>query len=63
MTRAGDVRAFEEYDRLLLVQRWRRVAPLAMVIVACTEIAAWITPAFPKGPLYTLGMEIALLCV
>ncbi len=61
--RAEDVRAFEEHDRLLLVQRWRRVAPLAMVIVACTEIAAWITPAFPKGPLYTLGMEMALLCV
>lgn len=61
--REEDLRAFEENDRQLLVQRWRRVAPLAMVVVAFTEIAAWITPAFPKGPLYTLAMEMALLIV
>lgn len=61
--RPEDILAFEEHERVLLVQRWRRVAPLAMIVVACTEIFAWITPAFPKGPLYTLGMEAALLCV
>ena len=61
--REEDLRAFEEYERELLVPRWGRVAPLAMVVVALTEIAAWITPAFPKGPIYTLAMEVALLIV
>lgn len=61
--READVLAFSEHERELLVQRWRRIVPLAMLVVAATEVAAWITPAFPKGLAYTLMMEAALLGV
>ena len=59
----ADSDSFAENERVLLTRRWRRIAPLAMVVVACTEIAAWLTPAFPKGPLNTLAMELVLLGV
>lgn len=61
--READVLAFREHEREILMQRWRRIVPLAMVVVAATEIAAWITPAFPKGLVYTLAMEAALVGV
>lgn len=61
--RAEDILAFKEHERFLLIQHGRRVAPLAMAVVACTVIAAWITSAFTKALTYTLEMEAAPLAV
>jgi class 3 adenylate cyclase len=56
----GVSRSFEEVERDLLARRWQRVAPLAMVLAALAEVAAWLTPEFPKAPVMT-GLMLLVL--
>ncbi len=51
---------YKVHEAELLARRWRQIAPLAMVLVALSEVAAYLTPEFPKGPLYSLMMIVCL---
>jgi class 3 adenylate cyclase len=55
-----DVARYQAHEAELLARRWRQIAPLAMVLVAASEVAAYLTPEFPKGPIYSLMMILAL---
>src|SRR5262245_26890384 len=51
-----DLVRFEQHEAEHLARRWRIIAPLCMVLVLASEVAAYLTPEFPKGPLYSALM-------
>ena len=51
---------FQQQETEQLARRWRTIAPLAIVLVALSEIAAYLTPEFPKGTLQSAAMITAL---
>jgi class 3 adenylate cyclase len=51
-----DVALFCEAERQLLIRRWIIVAPILMVAALVSELAAYISPEFPKSPLLSAGI-------
>ncbi len=55
---AEDIALFEEKERQLLIRRWVLVAPALMVAALFSEVAAYLSPEFPKAPLFTGGVIV-----
>lgn len=51
-----DIAQFHEYERQMLLRRWRLVAPTVIVAVLLSEVAAHLSPEFPKAPMLTTAM-------
>lgn len=60
---ADDLARFQLHEAEHLARRWRVIAPLAIALVALSEAAAYVTPEFPKGPLQSGAMILALAAV
>jgi class 3 adenylate cyclase len=54
-----DIALFEEKERQLLIRCWVLVAPALMIAALFSEVAAHLSPEFPKAPLFT-GAVIVL---
>jgi class 3 adenylate cyclase len=48
-----DIAAFQDTERQLLLRRWILLAPALMIGALLSEIAAHLSPEFPKAPLQT----------
>ena len=56
----ADKRAFEELERELLARRWRLFGPIIAGAFVVLELAAHVSPEFPKAPLLTAA-AVALM--
>jgi class 3 adenylate cyclase len=53
-----DVAQFREAERQLLLRRWMLVAPALMICAAFSEVAAYVSPEFPKAPILSGGIIV-----
>lgn len=53
-----DVAQFHEVERQLLIRRWGLVAPALMIAALVSELAAHVSPEFPKAPMMTGGIIV-----
>jgi class 3 adenylate cyclase len=58
-----DLVRFQHHEAEHLARRWRVIAPLAIVLVALSEVAAYLTPEFPKDTFQSVSMILVLIGV
>src|SRR5882672_3428375 len=58
-----DLARFQIHEAEHLARRWRVIAPLAIVLVALSEVAAYLTPEFPKDTFQSVSMILVLIGV